>query len=225
MGTHRAPPLILLTILTALLAAPLVLIHAPYRPLYPVLLVCGAVVWVYGGRALRAALLLVAVALGPILWRLMDEGGSAEVAGVLEGTGVAGAMVYVRQFMLDGAPRLAWVLLGCVVLLGFAVGALAERLLASSRFSRASSSARVALALLALFALALGVPRVKLRLWEARNAWGLARRAREDDARFLAHVHEETPTLDRSPLVGRGAWSTTRMASASVAELYATAES
>ena len=113
-------------------------------------------------------------------------------------------MVYLRQFVFDGAPRLSWVLLACVVLLGFAVGELAQRLLPIRWVaSRAPGRVRRGLALLALFALALAVPRVKLRLWEARNALRLARRAREEDARFLARVHAGAATLDRSPLVGR----------------------
>jgi len=81
MGTHRTPLLILLTILSALLAAPLVLIHAPYRPLYPLLLVCAAAVWIFGGVVLRGALLVVAAGFGPVLWRLLQEGGAGEAAG------------------------------------------------------------------------------------------------------------------------------------------------
>ncbi len=203
MGTHRTSPLILPTILAALLAVPLVLIHAPYRPLYPALLVLAAAAWMHGGRVLRIALLALAVPLGPILWRLMEDGGSAEAATVLEGTGVSGAMVYLRQFVLDGAPRLSWALLACVVLLGFAVGELAQHVLPSAGVSRGSRRVRVGAALLALFALALAVPRVKLRLWEARHALGLARRAGDEDARFLARVHAGASSLDRSALVGR----------------------
>jgi len=203
MGTHRPSPLILPTILAALFAVPLVLIHAPYRPLYPALLVLAAVVWMYRGRALRLALLVLAVLLGPVVWRLMEDAGSAEAATVFAGTGATGAMVYLRQFVFDGAPRLAWMLLGCVVLLGFAVGQLAQRLLPSTGVSRDSSRFRLGFALLALFALALAVPRVKLRLWEARNAVRLARRAKDEDARFLARVHAGAAGLDRSPLVAR----------------------
>ena len=130
MGTRRAPLLILLTILSALLAAPLVLIHAPYRPLYPLVLVCAAAVWIYASFPARVALLVVAAALGPLLWRLMEESGAAEASAVLAATGVDGATVYLRQFVLDGAPRLALALLPCVVLLGYAAAALASRLLA-----------------------------------------------------------------------------------------------
>ena len=204
MGTRRTSPLIPPTILAALLAVPLVLIHAPYRPLYPALLVLAAAVWMYGGRALRITLLVLAVPLGPVLWRLMEDGGSAEAAAVLAGTGVAGTTVYLRQFVFEGAPRLSWLLLAGVVLLGLAVGELAHRLLPSAGASRSSSRVRIGFALLALFALALAVPRVKLRLWEARNALRLARRAKEEDARFLAHVHAGAARLDRSPLVARG---------------------
>jgi glucan phosphoethanolaminetransferase (alkaline phosphatase superfamily) len=208
MGTHRTPPLILLTILSALLAAPLVLIHAPYRPLYPLVLVCAAAVWISGGLTLRIALLVVAAGFGPVLWRLMQEGGAAEAAGVLAATGVEGAYVYLREFVLDGAPRLSWVLLPCVVLLGFAVAALARRVLApwSTRGVedwRASATRRIAFVLLALIALALAVPRLRVQQWEARNAWGLARRAGEEDARFLARVHSGVAALDRAPIAGR----------------------
>src|SRR5690349_10431030 len=127
MGTHRATPPVLLTILSALLAAPLVLIPAPYRSLYPLLLVWAAAVWISASIAARLALLLLAAALGPLLWRLMQEGGAAEAAAVLAGAGVDGVTAYLRQFVFDGAPALAWELLPGVVLLGFAVAALARR--------------------------------------------------------------------------------------------------
>ena len=217
MGTHRAPPLILLTILSALLAAPLVLIPAPYRSLYPLLLVCAAVVWISASIAARFVLLVVAAALGPLLWRLMEERGAAEAAAVLAGTGVDGAMVYLRQFVFDGVPWPAWELLPCVVLLGFAVAALARRLLApwgshdvtSDALAspgeqwRSGASRRIAFVLLALIAFALAVPRLRAQQWEARKAWRLTHRAREDDARFLARVRAGAATLDRSPIGGR----------------------
>jgi sulfatase-like protein len=203
MGTRRSPLLIPLTILAALLAAPLALIHAPYRPLYPALLVAGALAWMYFGRALRLALFAIVVAIGPLLWRLMDEGGAAELAAIVADTGFAGAMAYLRQFVLDGTPRLAWLLLACAVLLGFTVGAIVRRVAGTSGIEGSTSRTRVALLVVALAALALGVPRVKLRLWEARNAWRLAHRARDDDTSFLARVHSGVATLDRSPLVHR----------------------
>jgi len=218
MEMHRAPLLILLTILSVLLAAPLVLIHAPYRPLYPLVLVCAAAVWIYGGIAARLALLVVAAALGPPLWRLMEEGGAAESAAVLAATGVDGAMVYVRQFLFDGAPRLAWALLPCVVLLGYAAAALARRLFAAwgargvssdaamahgTRVERGLAPDRIAFVLLALIALALAFPRLSAQRGEARKAWRLTHRAREDDARFVARVRAGAATLDRSPIAGR----------------------
>src|SRR4029079_9815862 len=49
----------------------------------------------------------------------------------------------------------------------------------------------------------LAVPRVKLRLWEARHALRLAPRAKDQDARIPARRHPGAATLDRSPLVGR----------------------
>jgi len=201
MGTHRTPLLILLTILSALLAAPLVLIHAPYRPLYPLLLVCAAAVWIFGGVVLRGALLVVAAGFGPVLWRLMQEGGAGEAAGVVAATGGEGAYAYLRQFVLDGAPRLAWVLLPCVVLLGFAVAALARRVLAS--WDTNGLTSRVAFVLFALIALALAYPRLKLLQWEARSGWRLAHDAREENARFLARVDSSAAKLDRTPIAGR----------------------
>ena len=215
MGTRRTPLLILLTILSALLAVPLVRIHAPYRPLYPLVLVCAIAVWLAAGIAARLALLVVAAVVGPLLWHLMEEGGAAESAAVLQATGVDGATVYLRQFVLDGAPRLAWVLLPVVVLLGFTVAALARRLLApwgapgvsddplAPAGTDGGTPRRVALVLLALIALALAVPRLRVVQWEARNAWRLATRAREEDTRFLAAVHAGAVALDRSPIAGR----------------------
>jgi hypothetical protein len=206
MGTHRATPLILPTILSALLAAPLVAIHAPFRPLYPLVLVCAAAVWLSASFISSVALVILAALLGPLLWRLMQEGGAAEAAAVLASTGVDGAMVYLRQFVLDGAPRLAWVLLPGVVLLGFAFAALARRLLApwsSHDDARDARAERIAFVLAALIALALAVPRLRAQQWEARNAWRLAHASRDDDARFLARAHASAATLDRSPIAGR----------------------
>jgi hypothetical protein len=217
MGTHRTTPLILLTILSALLAAPLVLIPAPYRSLYPILLVCAAAVWISASIAARLALLVVVAAFGPVLWYLIQERGAAEAAAVLAGTGVDGAMVYVRQFLYDGAPQIAWALLPCVVLLGFALAALARRLLAAWGWRdvtgdplaspgarwRSAASRRIAFVLLALIAFALAVPRLRAQQWEARKAWRLTHQARKDDARFVARVHAGAATLDRSPIAGR----------------------
>jgi hypothetical protein len=215
MGTHRTPLLILLTILSALLAAPLVLIPAPYRAIYPLVLVCAAAVWIYSRIAARLVLLVVAAALGPLLWRLMEEGGAAEASAVLAATGVDGTVVYLRQFVVDGAPRLAWALLPCVVLLGYAVAALATRLFApwgppelsrdaqtTQRTEVRLAPRRIAFVLLALIAIALALPRLRAQQWEARNAWRLTHRVREDDARFLARVHAGAAALDRAPIAG-----------------------
>jgi glucan phosphoethanolaminetransferase (alkaline phosphatase superfamily) len=203
MITERIRNDLLLMTAAALLAALLVIARAPFWPLYPLAVLSGALARVYGGRIAQLFLLLAASAVGPFAWRLAGARGAAEGVMVLEDAGVAGVIEYIREFVLVGLPRRAWLLLPCALLLGIVIGSLAMR--HSARVAWIDSPRRrwLAITALAVLALAVATPRMRLRTWEARNAWATERRARDDDRRFATSIDAGLPSLDRTPLVGR----------------------
>ena len=202
MSTNRIPPALALTLSAGVLAATIVLLRAPYWPLYPMVLLCGAAAWAYGGRVVRVVVLLIASALGPLAWHLCAARGAGRLATVLHDAGLAGMVEYGRVFVFDGIPHRAWLLLPCVAALGFVATALAM----SDTMRRATATtARTRRLLVAACVAGAGLvaaPRVLLRIGEARSAWRAAERAREEERRFVAQIDASLPRLDRTPLVG-----------------------
>jgi hypothetical protein len=188
----------------ALLAAPVVLLRAPLWPLYPIVLLCGAAVRASGSRALQILVPLLAALAGPFALHVTAANGAADTATVLHESGAAGLAEYVRQYVLAGAPLRAWLLLPCVVLLGYAVADLARLLLARFAPGIRPRARAIAIAGIAALALLAAAPRARLRLSEARGAWRAAEWAHEEDVRFLARADAGLAALDRAPLASRG---------------------
>ncbi|HET6583113.1 MAG TPA: hypothetical protein VFG69_06695 [Nannocystaceae bacterium] len=189
-------------LLGALLLVPIVVLRAPLWPFYPLVFLCGVVARARGGRSLQLLLPLIAALLGPFALFVTGASGAADLATVLHEFGVRALGEYVRQYVLAGTPLRAWLLLPSVLLLGYVAADLARFVLARTGVPR--HVVRNTLLGLLFGALVFALPRVRLRLSEARQAWRLADRARDDDRHFLARASAEIPALDRTPLVARG---------------------
>jgi hypothetical protein len=186
------------------LALPLVLLHSTYRAVYPLFLLAGVAVRALGGRVAQVVALILAIVLGPLVWHLGSDGGAAEMFAVAHDAGADGIAEYVRNFVFAPAPIRAWLLLACLVLLGFAVAELARSTVPRVISWGATPAARIATAVLATgVAVLLALPLVSTRAGEVRHAWLSAVRARDDDRQFVADVDAGLPRLDRSRLVSR----------------------
>jgi hypothetical protein len=192
---------VLPALLGALLLAPITVLRAPLWPFYPLVFLCGVLVRARGGPLLQALLPLLAALLGPFLLFVSGASGAADFATVLHESGARAIGEYVRQYVLAGAPLRAWVLLPSVVLLGYVATDPARLVIARTGVPR--HAVRNTLLGLSFGAIVFALPRVRLRLSEAREAWRLADRARDDDRRLLARASAGMPTLDRTPLVAR----------------------
>jgi glucan phosphoethanolaminetransferase (alkaline phosphatase superfamily) len=186
------------------LALPLVLVHGTYRALYPLFLLAGVAVRALGGRVAQVIALVVAILLGPLVWHLGGDGGAAEMFGLAHDAGAEGMAEYVRNFVFAPAPIRAWLLLACLVLLGYAVAEIVRSTVPRVMSSGITPGARIAAAVLATgVAVVLAVPLVSMRAGEVRHAWLSAERARDDDRLFVDHVDTGLPRLDHSPLASR----------------------
>ena len=190
-------------VLAVVLAAPLVLLDGPYRALYPLLLLVGMAVRALGGRFAQALALVLAVALARIVWHLALEGGAAEMSGVAHDAGADGIAEYARDFVYAPAPLRAWLLLPCLILLGFVVAEMARWTLRRVVGAGTTPAVRVATGVSAGVALLLAVPLVTTRAGEVRHAWLSAVRARDDDRIFLSRVDAGLPRLERTRLASR----------------------
>jgi hypothetical protein len=190
-------------VLAVALAVPLVLLHGAYRALYPLLLLAGLAVRVLGGRFAQGVTLVLAVALAPIVWHLGLEGGAAELFAVAHDTGADGLAEYARNFVYAPAPMRAWLVLPCLILLGFFSAEIARWTLRRVVGPGAAPAVRVAAGVAAGVAALLAVPLVTTRAREVRHAWLSAVRARDDERNFLARVDAALPHLERTPLASR----------------------
>lgn len=203
MNHERVRHDLLLIASAGLLAALLVSMRAPFWPLYPAAMFCGALALAYGGRTSRISLLVAASALGPFAWHLAGARGAAVSAVVLQDAGVTGLMEYAREFVVVGMPLRAWFLLPCAVLLGVVLAALVARYSARAGWRIPPQRRWLGIAAIAGLALVVAAPRLRLRVREARSALATERRARDDDRRFVAGVDAGLAALDRTPLAGR----------------------
>jgi hypothetical protein len=205
MSSARATPALrsfaLLVLLGALLAAPIVLLRAPLWPVYPLALLCGAAVRAWGGRVLQIVVPPLAAIAGPFALHVTAADGAADAATVLHDSGTAGLAEYVRQYVLAGVPLRAWVLLPCVVLLGYVAVDLLRLRIARTGLAVGPRFRALGIAVLAALALVVAAPRARLRLSEARQAWRAAERAGDEDRGFLARADAGLAALDRTPLV------------------------
>jgi hypothetical protein len=190
-------------VLAVALAVPLVLLHGAYRALYPLLLLAGLAVRVLGGRFAQGVTLVLAVALAPIVWHLGLEGGAAELFAVAHDTGADGLAEYARNFVYAPAPMRAWLVLPCLILLGFFSAEIARWTLRRVVGPGAAPAVRVAAGVAAGVAALLAVPLVTTRAREVRHAWLSAVRARDDERNFLARVDAALAHLERTPLASR----------------------
>jgi hypothetical protein len=88
------------------------------------------------------------------------------------------------------------------VALGYVVADLAR--LAIARVGAPRHVVRNTVLGLGVGALVFAMPRARLRLGEARAAWRLGERARDEDRRFFAEARADDSALDRTPLAARG---------------------
>jgi len=140
---------IVLVASAGLLAALLVTVRAPFWPLYPAAMCCGALACAYGGRIVQFSLLVAASAFGPFVWHLAGARGAAQTAVVLQDAGLTGLVEYSREFVLVGMPRRAWLLLPCAVLFGIVPTALAARYFARAGWKISPRLRRLAIAAIA----------------------------------------------------------------------------
>src|SRR5215207_7056346 len=108
---RRDLPVPALILGSILLVAPVVLLRGPDWPCYPAAFLGGLLARAYAGRFAQLSLLVSAAAVGPFAWHLSADGRASEATAVIYDTGLAGAIEYVRLFIVSAVPGRAWVLL------------------------------------------------------------------------------------------------------------------